>query len=167
MNAKVGIVMGSDSDYPVLAKAADVLTSFGVGFEMIVASAHRTPEAALGYAESARERGLKVLIGAAGAAAHLPGVLAAKTTLPVIGLPINATSLNGLDSLYSIVQMPSGVPVATVGIDGAKNAALLAIEMLAISDETLAGKLAEYKAEMARAVKEKNQRIQSKLAAPE
>lgn len=167
MNAKVGIVMGSDSDYPVLAKAADVLTSFGVGFEMIVASAHRTPEAALGYAESARERGLKVLIGAAGAPAHLPGVLAAKTTLPVIGLPINATSLNGLDSLYSIVQMPSGVPVATVGIDGAKNAALLAIEMLAISDETLAGKLAEYKAEMARAVKEKNQRIQSKLAAPE
>lgn len=167
MNAKVGIVMGSDSDYPVLAKAADVLTSFGVGFEMIVASAHRTPEAALGYAESARERGLKVLIGAAGAAAHLPGVLAAKTTLPVIGLPINATSLNGLDSLYSIVQMPSGVPVATVGIDGAKNAALLAIEMLAISDETLAGKLAEYKAGMARAVKEKNQRIQSKLAAPE
>lgn len=167
MNAKVGIVMGSDSDYPVLAKAAEVLNAFGVGFEMIVASAHRTPEAALGYAETARERGLKVLIGAAGAAAHLPGVLAAKTTLPVIGLPINATSLNGLDSLYSIVQMPSGVPVATVGIDGAKNAALLAIEMLAISDETLAGKLADYKAGMARAVKEKNQRIQSKLAAPE
>lgn len=164
MDVKVGIVMGSDSDFDVLVKAAEVLKQFGIGFEMIVASAHRTPDAALDYAKEAESRGIKVLIGGAGAAAHLPGVLAAKTTLPVIGVPIKATALSGLDALYAIVQMPSGVPVATVAVDGAKNAGLLAVQMLALSDPELNQKLKEYKTDMAKAVAKKNARVQEKLA---
>lgn len=161
MEVRVGIVMGSDSDYGVLKKAAEVLKAFGVGFEMLVASAHRTPEVALNYAQTAEERGIKVIIAGAGAAAHLPGVLAAKTILPIIGVPINATALNGLDALYAIVQMPSGVPVATVALDGAKNAGLLAIQMLALEDDELKRKLHEYKVNMTNEVAAKNEKVQA------
>lgn len=163
MQAKVGIVMGSDSDYNVLKKAADTFKEFNVEFEMLVASAHRTPETALNYAETAEERGIEVLIAGAGAAAHLPGVLAAKTVLPVIGIPINATALNGLDALYAIVQMPSGVPVATVAVDGAKNAALLAIQILAVKDQGLREKLHSYKQKMVEEVTRKNDNLQQLL----
>lgn len=161
MEVKVGIVMGSDSDYGVLKKAAEVLKEFGVGFEVLVASAHRTPEVALNYAQTAEERGIKVIIAGAGAAAHLPGVLAAKTILPIIGVPINATALNGLDALYAIVQMPSGVPVATVALDGAKNAGLLAIQMLALADDELKRKFHEYKLNMTSEVAVKNEKVQA------
>lgn len=164
MNVQVGIVMGSDSDFPLMKKAVDVLKEFGVGYEVKVSSAHRTPEDTLEYAETAVARGLKVIIAGAGAAAHLPGVIAAKTTLPVIGVPINATALNGLDALYAIVQMPSGVPVASVGIDGAKNAGLLAVQILATADETLRDKLVAYKEEMKASVQKKNAKIQESLA---
>ena len=164
MNVQVGIVMGSDSDFPLMKKAVDVLEEFGVGYEVKVSSAHRTPEDTLEYAETAVARGLKVIIAGAGAAAHLPGVIAAKTILPVIGVPINATALNGLDALYAIVQMPSGVPVASVGIDGAKNAGLLAVQILATADETLRDKLVAYKEEMKASVQKKNAKIQESLA---
>lgn len=163
MSAKVGIVMGSDSDLPLMKKTAAVLDDFGVEYEMKVSSAHRTPEDTFDYAKTARERGLKVLIAGAGAAAHLPGVIAAATTLPVIGVPINATALNGLDALYAIVQMPSGVPVASVGIDGAKNAGILAVEMLALNDDDLADKLAAYKVQMKEKVLAKNAKLQAEL----
>jgi len=156
----VGIVMGSDSDLKIMGDCAKVLKKFGVEYEMIVASAHRTPQKALEYAQTAEERGLKVIIAGAGAAAHLGGVLAAVTTLPVIGVPINATALNGVDALYAMVQMPSGIPVATVAINGAKNAGILATQMLALSDGALAQKLKDYKAEMAAEVEVKNQRVQ-------
>ena len=164
MSVQVGIVMGSDSDFPLMKKAVDVLEEFGVGYEVKVSSAHRTPEDTLTYAETAVERGLKVIIAGAGAAAHLPGVIAAKTTLPVIGVPINATALNGLDALYAIVQMPSGVPVASVGIDGAKNAGLLAVQILATADDSLRDKLARYKEDMKESVQKKNAKIQETLA---
>lgn len=164
MNVKVGIIMGSDSDFPLMKKAVDVLEEFGVGYEVKVSSAHRTPEDTLEYAETAVERGLKVIIAGAGAAAHLPGVIAAKTTLPVIGVPINATALNGVDALYAIVQMPSGVPVASVGIDGAKNAGLLAVQILATADEDLQQKLVAYKENMKESVQKKNTKIQETLA---
>ena len=131
-NPKVGIVMGSDSDLKIMQDAVKVLRDFGVESELVVASAHRTPYKALQYAETAEERGIEVIIAGAGAAAHLGGVLAAVTPLPVIGVPINATALNGLDALYAMVQMPSGIPVATVAINGAKNAAYLALEIMAI-----------------------------------
>ncbi|QPK93753.1 5-(carboxyamino)imidazole ribonucleotide mutase [Actinomyces sp. zg-332] len=163
MPARVGIVMGSDSDYRILEKTADVLREFDVEFEMIVASAHRTPEMALNYAQSAEEKGIQVLIAGAGAAAHLPGVIAAKTVLPVIGVPINATALNGIDALYAIVQMPSGVPVATVAVDGAKNAGLLAIQILATKDEKLREKLHHYKEKMVEEVSRKNAKLQELL----
>ncbi len=164
MNVKVGIIMGSDSDFALMKKAVDVLEEFGVGYEVKVSSAHRTPEDTLEYAETAVERGLKVIIAGAGAAAHLPGVIAAKTTLPVIGVPINATALNGVDALYAIVQMPSGVPVASVGIDGAKNAGLLAVQILATADEDLQQKLVAYKENMKESVQKKNAKIQETLA---
>ena len=151
MSVQVGIIMGSDSDFPLMKKAVDVLEEFGVGYEVKVSSAHRTPED-------------KVIIAGAGAAAHLPGVIAAKTTLPVIGVPINATALNGLDALYAIVQMPSGVPVASVGIDGAKNAGLLAVQILATADDSLRDKLARYKEDMKESVQKKNAKIQETLA---
>ena len=143
----VGIVMGSDSDWPVLRAAAQTLKDFGIAYEARVLSAHRTPDAALEYASSAAGRGLKVLIGAAGAAAHLAGVLASQTTLPVLGVPMPSKHLQGLDSLLSTVQMPGGIPVATfaIGEAGATNAALFAVSLLALSDAKLARKLAEFR----------------------
>ena len=145
----VGVVMGSDSDEPVMRPAVDVLRDLQVGVECRVVSAHRTPHDMLAYAESARARGLRVIVAGAGGAAHLPGMLAAVTTLPVIGVPVALKALSGMDSLLSIVQMPRGVPVATVAIDGAQNAGLLAARMLAIADERLAGALAERQQRLA------------------
>ena len=138
---KIGIIMGSDSDLPVVEKAFDILDEFGVPFEVHVLSAHRTPAEAAAFAASARENGFGVLIAAAGKAAHLAGALAAQTTLPVIGIPVKSSTLDGLDALLSTVQMPSGMPVATVAIDGAANAALLAAQILAVEDTALAEKL--------------------------
>lgn len=160
MGAKVGIVMGSDSDLKIMAESAKVLKKFGVEYEMIVASAHRTPDKALEYAKSAEMRGLEVIIAGAGAAAHLGGVLAAATVLPVIGVPINATPLAGVDALYAMVQMPSGIPVATMAINGAKNAGIFATQILATKDPELRKRLHEYKEEMAAQVEEKNKRVQ-------
>jgi 5-(carboxyamino)imidazole ribonucleotide mutase len=145
----VGIAMGSSSDLPTLQPAADVLERFGVAHELRVLSAHRTPAAMANYAQSAAQRGLKVIIAGAGGAAHLPGMLAANTPLPVIGVPVPTGSLNGLDALLSIVQMPRGVPVATVAIGAGANAGLLAIQILAIADAELARKLLDYKEELA------------------
>jgi len=152
--AAVIILMGSDSDLPKVKPAAEALTELGIPYEMHVASAHRTPERVAALAGGARERGVKVMIAAAGGAAHLAGVVAAHTTLPVIGIPISSSALNGLDALLATVQMPSGVPVATVAIDGARNAALLAAEIIAVSDAAVAEKLAELRAAMARKVEE-------------
>ena len=150
----VGIIMGSKSDWNTMKAACDVLEEFGVPYEKFVISAHRTPEKAIEYASTARERGLKVIITGAGGAAHLAGITAAKTTLPVIGIPIKSAALNGLDSLLSIVQMPGGIPVATVAIDGAKNGGLLAVEILGAFDEKIAAKLAEYRRTMEKKVLE-------------
>lgn len=156
----VGIVMGSDSDLKIMQDAVKILRQFGVESELVVASAHRTPHKALDYAATAEERGLEVIIAGAGAAAHLPGVLAAMTTLPVIGVPINATALQGVDALYAIVQMPSGIPVATVAINGAKNAGILAAQILALKYPGIREKLKEHKAKMAQEVEEKSARVQ-------
>ncbi|MDY5100733.1 MAG: 5-(carboxyamino)imidazole ribonucleotide mutase [Oscillospiraceae bacterium] len=160
---KVGIVMGSDSDLPVISKAVDVLREFEVPFEVHVYSAHRTPAEAADFARSAREKGFGVIIAAAGMAAHLAGVLAAGTILPVIGIPCRSSVLDGMDALLSTVQMPSGIPVATVAIDGGSNAALLALEILALSDEALAGKLEEKRKKNAEAVLEKDRGILARL----
>ena len=141
---KVSIVMGSDSDLKVMEKAAQVLDEFGVGYEMTIISAHREPDVFFEYAKGAEARGISVIIAGAGMAAHLPGMCAALFPLPVIGVPMHTASLGGRDSLYSIVQMPPGIPVATVAIDGGKNAALLALKILAVSDPELLGKLKEY-----------------------
>ena len=159
----VGIVMGSDSDLPVMRKAADILKSFDVPFEIRVMSAHRTPEAAHEYATTAHERGLKVLIAGAGVAAHLGGVLAASTPLPVLGVPINSGALQGLDALLATVQMPSGIPVGTLAIDGSKNAALLAVQILATSDDALRDKFIAYKKAMVEQVEAKNARVQAEM----
>jgi len=161
---QVGIVMGSDSDLPVMQAAADFLNSMNIPYEMLVNSAHRTPEAASAYARNAAARGLQVIIAGAGMAAHLAGVLAAHTNIPVIGVPLDASSLNGLDALLSTVQMPPGVPVATMGIGkaGAKNAAVLATRILALHDKKLATKLAAFKKEMAQQVEEKNRKLQNR-----
>ena len=142
---QIGIIMGSDSDLKVMQKAIDVCKEFEVPFEVKIISAHRTPEVHAEYSKTAASRGIKVIIAAAGMAAHLPGVTAGQTHLPVIGVPIKGKSLEGNDALYSIVQMPPGIPVATVAIDGAKNAGLLAVQMLAISDDELRGKFISYK----------------------
>lgn len=150
--AHVGIVMGSDSDLPVMAQAAGFLERFQIPYEVRILSAHRSPDAALEYARNAAGRGLKVLIAGAGGAAHLAGVLAAVTTLPVIGVPIKTAALGGVDSLYAMVQMPKGIPVATVAIDGAANAAILAAQILAVHDPQLKARLAAYKEELAREV---------------
>ena len=150
--AQVGIIMGSDSDLRVMQAAADMLGQLDVPFEMTIVSAHRTPERMMKYAKSARERGLKAIIAGAGGAAHLPGMVASMTTLPVIGVPIAVTALKGQDSLLSIVQMPSGIPVATVAIDNAANAALLAAEILAVSDLLLAGRLSAFRDEQTASV---------------
>ena len=138
---KIGIIMGSDSDLPVVEKAFDILDEFGVPFEVHVLSAHRTPDAAADFAKNAREKGIGVIIAAAGKAAHLAGAMAAHSTLPVIGIPVKSSTLDGLDALLSTVQMPSGMPVATVAIDGAANAALLAAQILAVEDAALAERL--------------------------
>ena len=159
----VGIVMGSDSDLPVMRKAADILKSFDVPFEIRVMSAHRTPELAHEYATTAHTRGLKVLIAGAGVAAHLGGVLAASTPLPVLGVPINSGALQGLDALLATVQMPSGIPVGTLAIDGSKNAALLAVQILATSDDTLRERFIAYKAAMVDQVQAKNARVQEEM----
>lgn len=143
---KVGVIMGSVSDYEVMADAVATLESFGVPFEKRVVSAHRTPELLYEYARTAKERGIGVIIAGAGGAAHLPGMVAAMTPLPVVGVPVKSLALNGLDSLLSIVQMPGGVPVATTAINGAKNAALIAVSILALSDEALAAKLEAFRA---------------------
>lgn len=145
----VGVVMGSDSDWPTMKEAADILDHFGVPYEKRVVSAHRTPDVMANYGKEARGRGIKAIIAGAGGAAHLPGMLASHTTLPVIGVPVKTTALGGVDSLYSIVQMPNGIPVATVAIGKAKNAGLLAIRMLGMNDESLAEKLEAYHREMA------------------
>ena len=144
-DVRVGIIMGSKSDEPVMKKAADVLDELGIGYETLVCSAHRNPDRTAAYARDAAEHGLRVIIAGAGLAAALPGVLAAHTTLPIIGVPIASGALNGVDSLYAIVQMPPGIPVATVGIDNARNAAVLAAEMLALSDEKVAAALRAYR----------------------
>lgn len=143
-NIKVGIIMGSQSDMPVMVKAKDCLESFGVSYEIEIVSAHRTPDYMAKYAKSARKRGLKVIIAGAGGAAHLPGMVAAFTTLPVIGVPINITSLKGLDSYLSISQMPKGVPVATMAIDNAENAGLLALRILSLSSKKVAEQLKSF-----------------------
>jgi len=153
MSALVGIVMGSESDMPVMEKAGAVLDRFGIEYEIEVMSAHRKPERVTEYASSADDRGLKVLIAGAGLAAHLPGVVAAHTRLPVIGVPLYQEALGGADALYSCVQMPPGVPVATVAIGGSKNAAVLAVQIIATGDEALASKLRDYKKELSEGLK--------------
>lgn len=158
--AKVGIVMGSDSDMPVMAKAADVLEELGISYEMTVISAHREPDVFFAYAKGAEEKGFKVIIAGAGMAAHLPGMCAAIFPMPVIGVPMHTSSLGGRDSLYSIVQMPSGIPVATVAINGGANAALLAARILAVSDEELLRKLKEYSENLKKQVQAKDARLQ-------
>ncbi|MGM0588798.1 MAG: 5-(carboxyamino)imidazole ribonucleotide mutase [Bacteroidota bacterium] len=156
---EVGVVMGSDSDWPTMKQATDILDEFDVPYEKKVVSAHRTPDDMADYGKTARERGLKVIIAGAGGAAHLPGMLAAHTTLPVIGVPVKTSTLSGLDSLYSIVQMPNGVPVATVAIGKAKNAGLLAIRMLAAFDSELADRLTNYHQSMADESREKTKNL--------
>lgn len=164
--AVVGILMGSDSDYPVMAEAAKVLKSFGVPFEMIVSSAHRSPVRTAEYASSAAQRGIKTLIVGAGAAAHLAGVIAAETTLPIIGVPIDSSALQGMDALLATVQMPGGIPVATMAIGkaGAKNAGIFAVQQLAVNDTVLAEKLTESRREMAETVAAKSDSLQQRLA---
>ena len=152
----VGILMGSDSDLPVMEKAAEVLKEMGILYEMDISSAHRLPEKTAQYAKTARERGIEVLIAGAGMAAHLAGVLAAHTTLPVIGVPLKSGALEGVDALYSTVQMPPGVPVATVGIDGAKNAAYLACEILSIKYPEIAKKLEDFRSRTKKLLEEKS-----------
>ena len=158
---QVGIVMGSDSDWPLVKKACETLEKFGVGYETRVISAHRTPEVAIEYSKTAEERGLKVIIAAAGGAAHLGGVLAAATVLPVIGIPVAGGALNGLDALYATVQMPSGVPVATVacGSAGPTNAALLAVQILGTADADLRRKFHDHKEELKKKVAAANEKI--------
>lgn len=158
--AKVGIVMGSDSDMPIMAKAADVLEELGISYEMTIISAHREPDVFFEYAKSAEEKGFKVIIAGAGMAAHLPGMCAAIFPMPVIGIPMHTASLGGRDSLYSIVQMPSGIPVATVAINGGANAGLLAAKILATSDESLLQKLKEYGSNLKEQVQGKDAKLQ-------
>ena len=158
--AKVGIVMGSDSDMPVMSKAADMLEKFGIDYEMTIISAHREPDVFFEYARSAEEKGFKVIIAGAGMAAHLPGMCAAIFPMPVIGIPMHTTSLGGRDSLYSIVQMPSGIPVATVAINGGKNAGLLAAKILATSDGEILDRLKAYSEKMKNEVVEKADRLE-------
>ncbi len=157
--AKVSIVMGSDSDMPVMAQAAEILEKFGIDYEMRIISAHREPDVFFEYAKGAEERGVKVVIAGAGKAAHLPGMCAALFPMPVIGIPMKTSDLGGVDSLYSIVQMPSGIPVATVAINGGKNAGILAAKILAVSDPELLAKLKAYTREMKEGVEAKDQKL--------
>ena len=163
MQPHVGIIMGSDSDWPTVEPAAQVLANFGIPFEVGVVSAHRTPEKMLAYAKEAHTRGLKAIIACAGGAAHLPGMVAAATPLPVIGIPRALKDLDGLDSLLSIVQMPSGVPVATVSIGGAKNAGLLAARILGAGDPAIQDKMVDYQKQMAEEVEQKDKNLRDKL----
>lgn len=158
--AQVGIVMGSDSDMPIMAKAADILEELGISYEMTIISAHREPDVFFAYAKSAEEKGFKVIIAGAGKAAHLPGMCAAIFPMPVIGIPMKTSDLGGVDSLYSIVQMPSGIPVATVAINGGQNAGILAAKILAVSDEALLGRLKDYSASLKESVQEKDKKLQ-------
>lgn len=158
--AKVGIVMGSDSDMPIMAQAADFLDKMGIDYEMTIISAHREPDIFFNYAKSAEEKGFKVIIAGAGKAAHLPGMCAALFPMPVIGIPMKTSDLGGVDSLYSIVQMPSGIPVATVAINGGKNAGILAVKILATSDPELLAKLKAYSEEMKNEVVGKDEKLQ-------
>jgi len=162
----VGILMGSDSDYDIMVESAKILKQFEVPFEMIVSSAHRTPERTLEYVQGARDRGIKILIAGAGAAAHLAGVVAAETLLPVIAVPIDATSMRGLDALLAMVQMPAGIPVATmaIGLAGARNAGIFAARMLATADPELEQRLVQFKQDMASGVVKKSDIVQQKLA---
>lgn len=164
MSKKVAVIMGSNSDFPVVKSALAELKKYGVEFECRVMSAHRTPVEACEFADKAKANGFGVIICAAGMAAHLAGVIAGHTTLPVIGIPMKSSVLEGMDALLATVMMPPGVPVATVGIDGAKNAGILAVQMLAISDDELAQKLADEKAKMAEGVKEKDADLQAEIA---
>ncbi|MEA5523376.1 5-(carboxyamino)imidazole ribonucleotide mutase [Limnoraphis robusta] len=159
MQAVVGIIMGSDSDWPTMKDAADVCEQFGISYEKRVVSAHRTPDLMAEYAKEARLRGIQVIIAGAGGAAHLPGMTAAYTTLPVIGVPIRTSTLNGIDSLYSIVQMPKGIPVATVAIGNGTNAGLLALQILSINDSQLASALDGYRRRMSEESIEKNSNL--------
>ena len=163
MQPHVGIIMGSDSDWPTVEPAAQILADFGIPFEVGVVSAHRTPEKMLAYAKEAHTRGLKAIIACAGGAAHLPGMVAAATPLPVIGIPRALKDLDGLDSLLSIVQMPSGVPVATVSIGGAKNAGLLAARILGAGDPAIQDKMVDYQKQMAAEVEQKDKNLRDKL----
>lgn len=158
--AKVGIVMGSDSDLPVMSKAAEILEKFGIEYDITVISAHRMPDIFFEYANGAEEKGYKVIIAGAGGAAHLPGMAAAIFPMPVIGVPIHSKALSGVDSLYSIVQMPSGIPVATVAIDGAANAGILAAKILATSDSSILEKLKAYKEELKEGVVAKKEKLE-------
>ncbi len=158
--AKVGIVMGSDSDLEIMSKAADMLEKFGIDYDITVISAHRMPDIFFDYAKSAKEKGYKVIIAGAGGAAHLPGMAAAIFPLPVIGVPIHTKTLSGVDSLYSIVQMPSGIPVATVAINGAANAGILAAKILAVSDDELLKKIEDYKEELKEGVVVKKEKLE-------
>ena len=160
--AKVGIVMGSDSDMPIMAQAADFLDKMGIDYEMTIISAHREPDIFFNYAKSAEEKGFKVIIAGAGKAAHLPGMCAALFPMPVIGIPMKTSDLGGVDSLYSIVQMPSGIPVATVAINGGKNAGILAAKILATSDPELLAKLKAYSEEMKNEVAGKDEKLQKR-----
>ena len=164
-SAQVGIVMGSDSDMGVMQSAADVLKDFGVAFEITVASAHRSPQRAAVWASTAPERGIKVIIAGAGHAAHLAGAMAAHTSLPIIGVPIDSSCLQGMDALLATVQMPPGIPVATmaIGKPGARNAGILAVQILALADAGLSKKLAEYKQDMAAKVEQKAKKLQSSI----
>lgn len=164
MSKKVAVIMGSDSDFPTVAPAIKRLKGFGIPVEVRVMSAHRTPDAAAAFSKNAKAEGFGVIIAAAGKAAHLGGVLAAHTTLPVIGIPVKSSTLDGLDALLATVQMPSGIPVATVAIDGADNAAILAAQMLALSDEAIAAQLEQMKVDMEKGVEKKNAALQAKVA---
>ena len=160
VKARVGIVMGSDSDLPVMKGAADILKQFGIGYEVVISSAHRVPDKTAQYAKSAEERGLEVIIAGAGMAAHLPGVIAAFTTLPVIGVPLQSEALAGTDALYAIVQMPPGIPVATMAVNGAKNAGIFAAQILATKDPKIRAKLKAYKQQLADEVNAKADRLE-------
>ena len=160
---QIGIIMGSDSDLPVMQGAADILKEFGVAFELTIVSAHRTPDRMMDYARTAADRGLKAIIAGAGGAAHLPGMVAAMTTLPVIGVPVNITAFQGQDSVLSILQMPKGIPVATVAIDNSANAALLALRILGAFDETIRGKLDAHLKSMEQIVLDKAARVEAQF----
>ncbi|WP_409492694.1 5-(carboxyamino)imidazole ribonucleotide mutase [Amycolatopsis sp. cmx-11-12] len=166
MSPQVGLIMGSDSDWPTMEAAGQALAEFGVEYEVGVYSAHRTPQRMLDYATSAASRGVRVIIAGAGGAAHLPGMVASATVLPVIGVPVPLKYLDGMDSLLSIVQMPAGVPVATVSVGGARNAGLLAVRILAASDEGLQAKMARFQADLEQLVLDKDAALRSKVAQP-